>query len=209
MFPPVCLPHFAIKIKLCPSIRISVCYSVSALIFSVGVWSFSLMSIIHCPFLPKPPIFLGFSPPFWYFIWSPHHAASLCLPTVSVPKGAIALGHFGDKTFACHLIPSGHHTARSKKFQPIFTYTDFLTDTNFNLGGRGVPLSPNIEQPWTKALDIKYPLRPLEIFLTKQRIWPYILVSIFELQILIMNSLDRFIIYTFIPIPILTDFWDF
>ena len=118
---PCLPPHFAIEIKLCPSIRISVCYSVSALIFSVGVWSFSLMSIIYCPFLPKTPMFVGFSPPFWYFIRSPHphHASSLCLPPVSVPKGAIALGHFGDKTFACHLIPSGHHTAGSKKFQPL------------------------------------------------------------------------------------------
>ena len=146
--PPCLPPHFAIEIKLCPSIRISVCYSVSALIFSVGVWSFSLISIIYCPFLPKPPMFLGFSPP--------SDILSLCLPPVSVPKGAIAIGHFGDKTFACHLIPSGHHTAGSKKFQPIFT------DTDFKLRGRGVPLSPNIEQPWTKALDIKYPLRPLE-----------------------------------------------
>jgi len=31
------------------------------------------------------------------------------------------------------------------------------------LGGRRVPPSPNIEQPWTKALHIKYPLGPLEI----------------------------------------------
>ena len=29
--------------------------------------------------------------------------------------------------------------------------------------GRRVPSSPNIEQPWTKALHIKYPLGPLEI----------------------------------------------
>ena len=57
----------------------------------------------------------------------------------------------------------------------IFTDADFLTDTDFNLGGRGIPLSPNIEQPWTKPLDINYPLRPLGslFFLQKQRIWPF------------------------------------
>ena len=34
-------------------------------------------------------------------------------------KGAVALHHFGDETFAHCLIPWGHYTARSKKFQPL------------------------------------------------------------------------------------------
>ena len=45
----------------------------------------------------------------------------------------------------------------------IFTDTNFLTDTDFKFGGGiGVPLSPNVDQAWNKALDIKYLLRPLE-----------------------------------------------
>ena len=169
------------------------------------------MSIIHCPFLPKPPIFLGFSPPFWYFIWSPHphHAASLCLPPVSVPKGAIALGHFCDKSFVCHLIPSGHHTARSKKFQPIFTDIDFLTDTDFNLGGGG----PSIPQYWTVLDQGSWYQIPFEtigefIFLQKHRIWPYTGINLWASD----PDKDSFKPIHHLPINTDTDsnwFWDF
>ena len=91
----------------------------------------------------------------------------------------------------------------------MFTDNNFLTDTEFKLGWSGVHLPPNIEQPWNKAIDIKYLLRPLEIFFCNNKEFGHILVSIYELQTLIKNPLDWFIIYQFIPIPILTDFWDF
>ena len=84
---------------------------------------------------------------------------------------------------------------------PIFTDTDFLTDTDFNLGGGGSPYPPKFMRP-----DTKYSLRQYEtLFFAKTKIWQLI----YELHELIKNPLDRFIIYRFIPIPIPTDSWDF
>ena len=45
------------------------------------------------------------------------------------------------------------------------------------------------------------------VYFLKNKGFGHILVSIYKLQILIKNPLDRFIIYWFIPIPTLTDFW--
>ena len=89
---------------------------------------------------------------------------------------------------------------------PIFIKLPILT------WGVGESLYPPILKPSTKAFDIKHSLRPLgSLFFCKNKGFDHILVSIYELKILIKNPLDQFIIYRFIPIHILilTNSWDF
>ena len=82
----------------------------------------------------------------------------------------------------------------------------FLTNTNFNFGGRGVPIIWDIEQPWSMALDIKNPLRPLE------RVDEYaIYISIYELwklnplnQFLVVEQLNTWLCLSVLP-PLLWD----